>query len=146
MLFRGSSTNGRRLPFSAAMPRPFRLVRIPLIEKEINRRTRGLIKFYEHRRCAGAYSSIIYDTSSSPRDSRSWCAPSFSLFFFLCFSLALSLSHTRLHLYLHKRSYHAPTKTTGAGNHRPPRCRSEIYPDLAAVTSYPRQNLGQKCR
>lgn len=45
--------------------RLFRLARILLIEREINRRTRGLIKFYDRRRYAGAY-GIIYDTSSSP--------------------------------------------------------------------------------
>lgn len=58
MLLRGS--------YSFCDARLFRLARILLIEKEINRRTRGLIKFYDRRRYAGAYGCIIYDTSSSP--------------------------------------------------------------------------------
>lgn len=72
--------------------RLFRLARIPLIEKEINRRAKGLIKFYDRRRYAGAYDRIIYDISSSPRDPRdqSWCA--FFLSLSLSFSLYLSLS------------------------------------------------------
>lgn len=129
--------------------RLFRLARIPLIEKKINRRARGLIKFYDRRRYAGAYDRIIYDISSSPRDPRdqSWCAfflslsvsvfLSLSLSVFLSLFLPVSLSFilVRLVALVQQRSYRASTKTTGAGNHRPPRCHSEIHPDSIAVTS-----------
>lgn len=79
--------NDRRLPFSVRT-RLLRLARIPSIEKEINRRVKGLIKFYDRRRYAGAYGRIIYDISSSLRDPRdqSWWARVLPLLSSFCHS------------------------------------------------------------
>lgn len=86
--------------YSLCDARLFRLARILLIEKEINRRMRGLIKFYDCRRImqvhTAALSMIHLHLHERPILER---AHSLSPSLFLRLAFSLWLLHTRLHLY-----------------------------------------------
>lgn len=147
MLFRGSPemTGGSRSPDVWL----FRLARIPSIEKRINRRARGLIKFYDRSRYAGVrlhYLRYIFITARSAR--LIWvCARSFSL--------TLSLAHFPLYLsctLMHDTVALVPTQAIVSRPDENNRCRKSRTALLSLRDSpqpccdVSRQNLGQKCR
>lgn len=140
MLLRGSH--------SLCDARLFRLARILLIETEINRRTRGLIKFYDRRRVMqvhmAALSMIHLHLHEIRETDFGVRAFSLSLSVLLFLSFSLWLLHTRLHLYTSDCIALRRKQQVQEITDRP--AVAPKFTRFRCCNVVPCQNLGQKCR